>query len=58
MAEILSFSKARKKSAKLKKEQNAEQNRIKFGRTKAEKKLQKTKKDKDQKELDDHQIDR
>lgn len=57
-AEILSFSNARKKTAKLKKKQRAEENRIKFGHTKTEKNLQKTKKVIDQNELDDNQIDR
>lgn len=58
MAEIISFSKARKKTTKLKKEQKAEENRIKFGRTKAEKKLQQNKQNKNNKDLDDHQLDR
>ena len=39
MAEILSLSKARKAKAKAEKEQLASENRIKFGRTKAEKQL-------------------
>lgn len=37
MAEILSLSKARKAKARSDKEATAEANRIKFGRTKAEK---------------------
>ena len=39
MADILSFSKARKAKAKAEKEQVAAENRVKFGRTKAEKQL-------------------
>lgn len=39
MAEIISFSKARKAKAKADKEQAATENRAKFGRTKAEKQL-------------------
>lgn len=58
MAEILSFSKALKKDAKQKKEKRADKNRIKFGRTKAEKKLAKSKQEKNNKKIDDHQIDR
>lgn len=37
MADILSLSKARKAKARAEKDATAEQNRIKFGRTKAEK---------------------
>ncbi len=37
MAEILSLSKARKANARDAKEQQAAENRVKFGRTKAEK---------------------
>jgi hypothetical protein len=37
MAEIVSLSKARKARARVEKEATAEANRIKFGRTKAEK---------------------
>ena len=37
MADILSFSKARKAKARSAKEQAAAENRVKFGRTKAEK---------------------
>ena len=36
MADILSLSKARKAKARAQKEQQASENRIKFGRTKAE----------------------
>lgn len=58
MAEILSLSKARKKTAKLKKEQKAEENRLKFGKTKGEKKLSKMKQAQKKKTMDDHKIDR
>lgn len=37
MADILSLSKARKAKARADKEQRATQNRVRFGRTKAEK---------------------
>jgi hypothetical protein len=37
MADILSLSKARKVKARVAKEQTASENRVKFGRTKAEK---------------------
>ncbi|MBT5767675.1 MAG: DUF4169 family protein [Kordiimonadaceae bacterium] len=58
MAEILSFSKARKIDAKQKNEKRADKNRIKFGRTKAEKELAKSKQEKNKKKIDDHLIDR
>lgn len=41
MAEILSLSKARKAKARVAKEQTAAENRIKFGRSKAERQLEK-----------------
>ncbi len=37
MADVLSLSKARKARARVAKEQTASENRVKFGRTKAEK---------------------
>jgi hypothetical protein len=37
MADIISLSKARKAKARAEKEQTAAENRVKFGRTKAEK---------------------
>lgn len=36
----------------------ADENRIKFGRTKAEKELAKSKQEKNKKKIDDHLIDR
>jgi hypothetical protein len=41
MAEIISLSKARKAKARAEKDQLAAENRVKFGRTKAEKQLDK-----------------
>ena len=41
MAEIFSLSKARKAKARVAKEQTAAANRVKFGRTKAERQLEK-----------------
>jgi hypothetical protein len=52
MAEIISLSKTRKAKARSEKEATAEANRIKFGRTKAEKKLNEA-----EKRLADRQID-
>lgn len=57
MAEILSFSKAKKQKKRADKEKRAEVNRVKFGRTKSEKKLDQASKSKLSKHLDDHKID-
>ena len=57
MNNILSFSKARKLKAKTDKKKRSEENRIKFGRTKAEKELSKTKTKKLGKKIDDHKIE-
>jgi hypothetical protein len=51
-ADILSLSKARKPKARADKEQSAAQNRILFGRTKAEKRLQKAQDERADKTLD------
>ncbi len=57
MADILSFSKSIKKITKEKKETQASQNRVKFGRTKAEKKLTKMNKKKSEQHISSHKID-
>ena len=57
MNNLLSFSKARKLKAKTDKKKRTEENRIKFGRTKAEKELSKTKTKKLGKKIDDHKIE-
>jgi len=54
MADILSLSKARKSKARAEKEATAAQNRTKFGRTRAEKLVEETRKLKDQKGIDGH----
>lgn len=54
MAEILSLSKARKAKARAEKETTAEANRIKFGRTKAERALIDAKKTLSDKKIDAH----
>lgn len=51
---VVNFRKAKKKIARADKEKNAEQNRVKFGRTKAQKLADKTVKDKAAKHIDDH----
>lgn len=54
MNNILSLSKARKVKAKEQKEQKATENRIKFGQTKQQKKLQEAKRKKEIKDLSAH----
>ena len=54
MVEILSLSKARKSKARAEKEATAAANRVKFGRTRAEKLAEETRKLKDQKGIDGH----
>lgn len=53
MTNILSLSKARKARARADKEQAAAENRVKFGRTKAEKQLDAARKALAQKRLDE-----
>ncbi|MBJ6986301.1 MULTISPECIES: DUF4169 family protein [unclassified Devosia] len=57
MAEILSLSKARKAKAKVEKETTAEANRLKFGRTKAERELEEAKKLLSDRQIDAHKRD-
>ncbi|KQW81609.1 hypothetical protein ASC89_07310 [Devosia sp. Root413D1] len=54
MAEILSLSKARKAKARVAKEQVAAENRIKFGRTKAERQLEKAQESLETRRIDAH----
>jgi hypothetical protein len=54
MADILSLSKARKNKAKADKEATAAENRVKFGRTKAEKAADAAKKALAEKSIDAH----
>ena len=57
MAQILSLSKARKAKARSEKEATAEANRLKFGRTKAEKAQDATEKARADKHVDGHKRD-
>ncbi len=57
MAEIISLSKARKKKKRQDKDKKATENRVKFGQRKADKKLEDARKDRRNKDLDDHKID-
>lgn len=57
MGDILSLSKARKARAKAEKEQLAAENRVKFGRTKAEKAHDEAIRKRAETALDDHKRD-
>jgi hypothetical protein len=57
MAEIINLRQARKNKARADKEARADQNRVTFGRTKAEKTLTKAEREMDQRRLDAHKRD-
>lgn len=57
MADILSLSKARKAKARTTKEAQATENRVKFGRTKAEKAADKARDALASRKLDEHKLD-
>lgn len=58
MAEIINLRQARKKAARSEKERQAEQNRLTFGRTKAEKNLTRALNEKAEKTLDQGRLER
>ncbi len=58
MAEIINLRQARKQKARAEAEKTAEQNRIAFGRTKAERKLTEAERDKAARHIDGHKLDR
>lgn len=57
MSNVVNLNKERKKRARLEKEQTAEENRAKHGRTKAQKKLDLETEKKKQQFVDSHQLD-
>ena len=58
MAEIINLRQVRKQKARAEAEKTAEQNRIAFGRTKAERKLTEAERDKAARHIDGHKLDR
>ena len=58
MAEIINLRQARKQKARAEAEKTAAQNRIAFGRTKAERKLTEAERDKAARHIDGHRLDR
>ncbi|MXQ10127.1 DUF4169 family protein [Microvirga makkahensis] len=57
MAEIINLRQARKQKARAEKEARAEQNRVTFGRTKAEKSLTRAERELAQRRIDSHKRD-
>ncbi|MDH6267857.1 hypothetical protein M2360_003257 [Rhizobium sp. SG_E_25_P2] len=57
-ADIINLRQARKAKARVEKEKTADQNRVSFGRTKAEKQLTKALNDKAERALDQGKLDR
>ena len=58
MAEIINLRQVRKQKARAEAGKTAEQNRISFGRTKAERKLTEAERDKAARHIDGHKLDR
>ena len=58
MAEIINLRRARKQKARVEAEKTAEQNRISFGRTKAERSLTEAERDKAARHVDGHRLER
>ena len=58
MAEIVNLRQVRKQKARAQAEKTAAQNRIAFGRTKAERKLTEAERDKAARHIDGHKLDR
>jgi len=57
MTEVINLNSKRKAKARTEKEKKASQNRIKFGRTKAEKKIEKLNAKRAQQNLEGHKLE-
>ncbi len=57
MAKVTNLNKFRKAATKADRQKQADENRVKFGRTKAEKLLSSTAQDKARRNLDGHKLD-
>ncbi|WP_419418549.1 DUF4169 family protein [Legionella sp. D16C41] len=58
MVDIINLNKKRKVKVRLEKEKKAVENRIKFGRTKNEKKAEKRDNDRNERHLDSHKLEK
>lgn len=57
MTEVINLNKKRKAKLRLEKEKKASENRIKFGRTKQEKQLDKKENERSKRHLDGHKLE-
>ncbi|HHF0525917.1 TPA: DUF4169 family protein [Legionella anisa] len=58
MVNVINLNKKRKAKIRLEKEKKASENRIKFGRTKKEKLLEKQENERDERHLDGHKLEK
>ncbi|AMP90847.1 DUF4169 family protein [Legionella pneumophila] len=58
MVDVINLNKKRKAKVRLEKEKKASENRIKFGRTKKEKQLEKQDSERNERHLDGHKLDK
>ena len=58
MVDVINLNKKRKIKIRSEKEQKASENRVKFGRTKTEKKMQKIDNERSERHLDGHKLDK
>lgn len=58
MVDIINFNKKRKAKIRAEKEKKAVENRIKFGRTKKEKQIEKQTSERDDRQLDGHKLEK
>jgi hypothetical protein len=58
MVEVINLNKKRKAKARLQKDKKASENRIKFGRTKKAKRLEKQENERQERHLDGHKLEK
>lgn len=58
MAEVINLNKKRKAKLRLEKEKKASENRVKFGRTKKEKQIEKQANERSERHLDGHKLEK
>lgn len=58
MADVINLNKKRKAKNRLEKEKKASENRIKFGRTKKEKQIEKQENERTERHLDGHKLEK
>ncbi len=58
MVNVINLNKKRKAKIRLEKEKKASENRIKFGRTKKEKQLEKQENERNERHLDGHKLEK